>query len=362
MGKNPRVKMDSLESFQHFIKLPTHLMNFLAEWIHIEISQLLILKQIAQNNRAYIQFDQPKGKSGKVRTLSAPCPVLKKIQQHINNLIMLHIPVHKATYGCRIGCSNLELARSFSGFTKSMYKLDLIQAFPSVSRHRAWSNLNKPINFQLHKDGSGLKAEEMHMLADAVIDLVIYCDILPQGAPSSPTVFNICCGKMDRLLTEYLLSHTRKTGTLYRYGRYVDDLNFACEKPDGFSDEMRREIKNIIRKECGFSVHKKSDNTKVSKELYVPQVGGQLVTELCGIRLHQEPGKLTLAKETLSRYRTRLDAIKKRIQTGEKIDSQMMGEARGMIGYVKAVYSGRDIPSAVAKLIPEVIAGLTENR
>lgn len=96
-------------------------------------------------------------------------------------------------------------------------------------------------------------------------------NVLPQGAPTSPTLTNIVCQKMDHRLNGV----AKRFGL--RYTRYVDDITFSSmhnvyNKDSEFLAEMNR-----IIKEQGFEI--KSSKTRLQKEGYRQEVTGIIVNE-----------------------------------------------------------------------------------
>lgn len=344
MSKNKRVVIkgcDKPEIFNTFLGLSGKLLNFLASWIHVSYGDLVVAQQLFQNGKAYHEVQIPKNRNEK-RILYVPAEEIKLIQRHILNHILSYIPLHFSTYGCRTGVSFVTGAKKLTGFAHSLYSIDLRHAFPSVTRRRVEANINKPVCYQLAQFGIPLSTAETKQLVDTILDLTVYRDSIPQGAPTSPVFLNICCRKLDREITNFLHRLSENTGVIHRYIRYVDDISIGSEIPDGLSEKDRKKICQIV-KESGFHVHP-------DKEKYIPQLGKREVAEVTGVRIHLD-GKLTLDKKVLNSYRTRLHAMTERAKAGDK-SSQLNGEIHGLIGYIHQVY-GEKLPSSLSKVAQE---------
>lgn len=342
MAKRQVVKgCDKPEVFQTFLGLSSKLLNFLSTWIHVSYGDLVVAQQLFQNGKAYHEVQIPKNRKEK-RILYVPAEEIKLIQRHILDHILSFIPLHFSAYGCRSGVSFVTGARKLTGFAHCLYSIDLRHAFPSVTRRRVEANINKPVCFQLAQFGIPFSMDETKQLVDSLLDLMVYQDSIPQGAPTSPALLNICCRKLDREITHFLYQLSESTGVIHRYIRYVDDISIGSEIPDGLNEENRKKIRQIV-KDAGFHVHP-------DKEKYVAQLGKREVAEVTGVRIHLD-GKLTLDKKVLNGYRTKLNAMINRAKAGDK-SSQLNGEIHGLIGYIHQVY-GEKLPSSLAKVAQE---------
>ncbi len=96
-------------------------------------------------------------------------------------------------------------------------------------------------------------------------------NVLPQGAPTSPTITNIICQKLD-----FLLSGVAKRFGL-KYSRYADDITFSSMhnvyQPNS---EFLNELHRIIAQQ---NFHIKESKTRLQKEGYRQEVTGLLVNE-----------------------------------------------------------------------------------
>lgn len=114
-------------------------------------------------------------------------------------------------------------------------------------------------------------------ISSAFAKLSTYKKRLPQGAPSSPTIANIICKRLDSRLLAYCNKNS------ISYTRYADDLTFSstvAEYPptrtiyaiiqsEGFEINIRKE--RIIRSSCrqivtGLVVNKKVSVLRIEKK------------------------------------------------------------------------------------------------
>lgn len=161
----------------------------------------------------YTTFQVPKKKKGEFRTIDAPVPELKYIQRCLNVILQtLHTP-HAAAMGFVPGRSVADNAMRHLG-QNYVYNIDLKDFFPSISAGRIFKRLQaKPFC---------LNAE----LASLITDLCCHTNVdgrrvLPQGAPTSPTLTNIVCERLDRKLQQLAKAYGLK------YTRYADDITFS---------------------------------------------------------------------------------------------------------------------------------------
>jgi retron-type reverse transcriptase len=96
-------------------------------------------------------------------------------------------------------------------------------------------------------------------------------NVLPQGAPTSPTITNIICKKMDHRLG----GAAKRFGL--RYTRYADDITFSSmHNVYQEGSEFIKEIQRIISDQ-GFEI--KSSKTRLQKDGFRKEVTGLTVNE-----------------------------------------------------------------------------------
>jgi RNA-directed DNA polymerase len=227
----------------------------------------------------YRRFSIPK-KSGEKRIIYAPNKGLKSIQKCLNLIFqVIYNPSH-AAMGFVPGKSIVDNAKVHAG-SVYVYNIDLKDFFPSIDQARWWGRLqHAPFNLK--------KGTERGEIANIIA--VLCCHnmkverkdengewqiekrwVLPQGAPTSPTITNIICQQLDF----YLLAVAKRFGL--KYTRYADDITFSSmhnvyQKDSDFLKELHR----IIEEQ---NFHIKESKTRLQKQGYRQEVTGLLVNE-----------------------------------------------------------------------------------
>ncbi len=281
-----------------------------------------------KNNRNPVRYKTftIRKKSGKMRTIHAPVKGLKAIQTCLNIMLQeVHEP-HAAAMGFVPGKSIVDNARLHVG-QAFVYNIDLKDFFPSIDQARVWGrlqappfNLQKgtprlkianliaglcchsvvvgerieegtfPLDFKVQDTGRESymnvlrlyleKKEKIHLMSQELQDFVkwvvteeIYMHVLPQGAPTSPTLTNIICERLDRRLTCLAARFN------LRYSRYADDITFSSGKDVfvyGKNSVFLKELQQIIH---GQNFRINESKTRLQKPGYRQEVTGLTVNE-----------------------------------------------------------------------------------
>ncbi len=231
-----------------------------------------------------------KKKSGAYRTIHAPVKGLKEFQKALNIILQsMHEP-HAATTGFVLGKSIVDNAKVHVDQIY-VYNLDLKDFFPSVDKSRVWGRL-LVAPFDLNSSAERKKIANIiatlsctPMEVERLVDnqwTKITTSVLPQGAPTSPTLTNAICERLDKQLS----------GVAKRFGlnytRYADDITFSSKhnnyevSPNIFekifvaNSSFDREIRRIIAIQ---KFHVKESKVRLQKEAYRQEVTGLLVNE-----------------------------------------------------------------------------------
>ena len=226
-------------------------------------------------------------RDGSPRLISAPKPELKAIQRWIAREITEHLPVHGAAHGFVIGRS-IATNAIVHATARVVVKLDIKGFYPTVTTRRVKGLLRR----------AGLGEQVATLLALLVTEspreevvthgrtyyVATGPRSLPQGAPTSPSITNALCLRMDCRLSGL----ARKLGC--RYTRYADDLTFSwhgearprvTESGDPASEPERpaigtllRAVRMIVGSE-GFEIHTKK--TRVMRKGARQKVTGLVV-------------------------------------------------------------------------------------
>ncbi|MBK6964938.1 MAG: RNA-directed DNA polymerase [Bacteroidales bacterium] len=217
-----------------------------AEAIPFELCHLNYHCNPKNNKARYYSFSIRK-KSGALRTIHAPNKGLKALQKCLNLILQVIFEPHKAATGFMPGKSIVDNAKIHTG-KNYVYNIDLKDFFPSIEKARIYSRLKFP-PFNLDNERSklaniiaGLCCQEMEVeriVDEKWIKKMEY--VLPQGAPTSPTLTNIICERLDRRLS----GAAKKNGL--SYSRYADDITFSSNHNKYQKDgEFLKEVERII--------------------------------------------------------------------------------------------------------------------
>jgi hypothetical protein len=170
----------------------------------------------------YVEFEIPKAKGG-TRRIAAPRAKLRKVQRTLLDEILAKVPQHDASHGFTTGRSTVTNAAPHAG-AAIVIKLDLKDFFPTV-HYRRVKGLFVQLGYAAPVAGllAGLTTYRPRLPSGEVI----WPGVLPQGAPTSPALANLCCRRMDARLSKL----AAKYGATYT--RYADDMTFSFAKaPD----------------------------------------------------------------------------------------------------------------------------------
>ncbi|TAH22442.1 MAG: RNA-directed DNA polymerase [Cytophagales bacterium] len=170
-----------------------------------------------------------KKKSGENRFILAPHRYLKLIQKCLNVVLNVVFEPHWASHGFVLDKNIVTNARKHIG-KNYVLNVDLEDFFPSISFRRVKTVLQLP-PFNLNDE-----------LAFLIANLCCYENSLPQGAPTSPTLSNIVCQKLDRKLARFAKENR------VSYSRYADDITFSA-RTDLFDEDFLNRLKEIILSE-----------------------------------------------------------------------------------------------------------------
>jgi hypothetical protein len=200
---------------------------------------------------------------GSIRLIEAPKPRLKQLQRQILAGILEAMPVHPAAHGFLKNHSVQTFAASHVG-RQVVLRMDLQDFFPSIRRARiaalfrtagypeSIADLLAALCTHVAPRGLFAKsnfAEAIHpaQLRDAQL---LYTEPhLPQGAPSSPALANLCAYRVDCRLAG--LAHAADAV----YTRYADDLAFSGGEAFARTVDRFQIQASAILLEEGFQVH-----------------------------------------------------------------------------------------------------------
>ncbi len=244
----------------------------LAEWLALDLTDLLWLADLkglaSKLNRPPLQHYHyrilPKA-SGRLRLIEIPKPRLKDVQRQILFHVLNKFPPHPAAHGFVKSRSILSFVRPHVG-RPIVLRMDLQDFFPTFPAARIAAffrtagypesvadllgglcSTTAPRSLWL-KSASDYGFENIYQARDMYSK-----PHLPQGAPTSPALANVCAYRMDCRLAGL----ARSVGA--EYTRYADDLAFSGD--ESFARHVDRFSIHVaaILLEEGFSVnHRKT--------------------------------------------------------------------------------------------------------
>jgi hypothetical protein len=278
-------------------------------------------------------------RDGSPRLISAPKPELKRIQRWIAHEITEHLPIHGAAHGFVAGRS-IATNAIVHATARIVVKLDIKGFYPTVTTRRVKGLLRR----------AGLGEQVATLLALLVTEspreevvthgrtyyVATGPRSLPQGAPTSPSITNALCLRMDCRLSGL----ARQLGC--RYTRYADDLTFswhgteppraapratepgapAAEPKGSAIGTLLRAVRMIVKSE-GFEIHTKK--TRVMRKGARQKVTGLVVnTAPAGVPSVRVP------REAVRRLRA---AIKNR-ELGRPGQGESLEQLKGLAAFV----------------------------
>jgi RNA-directed DNA polymerase len=172
-------------------------------------------------------------RSGGLRLIESPKPMLKQIQRKILSSIIDRVPIHPAVHGFCHGRSIKTFAQPHAG-QRVVLRMDIQDFFPSISGARVqtlFRTMGYPESVADRLGGLCTNATPGGVWRAATpdpepSDLRALRDLygrphLPQGVPTSPALANLCTYRLD-----CRLSGLAKAVEAV-YTRYADDLAFS---------------------------------------------------------------------------------------------------------------------------------------
>jgi retron-type reverse transcriptase len=198
-------------------------------------------------------------KSGKIRLIEAPKPRLKEIQRQVLSGILDLIPAHPAAHG-------FVKERSIKTFAaphvarRVVLRMDLQDFFPSLAARRIqtfFRTAGYPESVADLLGGLCTNAVRLDLDKEPDIDSTLLREAralysrphLPQGAPTSPALANLCAYRVDCRLTGLAQSAGAQ------YTRYAHDLAFSGDEVFDRSVERFKTHAAAILLEEGFNVN-----------------------------------------------------------------------------------------------------------
>ena len=269
----------------------------LADWLGLETSEVewfadlwgLAGKRGSRPQLAHYHYRVlAKGSSGNLRLIESPKPRLKQLQRQILSQILYKIPIHRAVHGFTKG-------RSIKTFTaphvgqRVVLRMDLQDFFPSISRARIQSlfrTMGYPERVADLLGGICTNATPRAVWSGCAREAnpnslwetrALYAQPhLPQGAPVSPALANLCTYRVDCRLTGL----AKCAGA--QYTRYADDLAFSGDENFERRAERFSTHVAVILDEEGFRVNHRK--TRIMRQGVRQHLAGLVVNRHANVR------------------------------------------------------------------------------
>jgi RNA-directed DNA polymerase len=249
----------------------------LAEWLGVDVPQLDWFADCRRREadvpagplRHYTYHWRVKS-TGRARLLEQPKQKLKAIQRRILHEILDRVPPHEAVHGYRRGRSIVTAVAPHAG-REIVLHFDLRDFFPSIRQSRVnalFQTLGYPRSVAriLTRLCTNVVPEEVWVAAPPSMKQLLRSPHLPQGAPTSPALSNLCANSLDRRLAALA------TSCEANYTRYADDLTFSGGRAlERAARRFQIEVCRIALEE-GFEVH--THKSRFMRQGVRQQVGG----------------------------------------------------------------------------------------
>jgi hypothetical protein len=281
--KNAFGEMDSKGDFLLLLNY-TKVLLYGSKTTPFELKNINYHSNPNSNKKRYSQFSIKK-KSGGERIINSPTYGLKTIQKCLNLIFQTIYDVNPVATGFVPEKSIVDNAKKHLD-SYYIYNIDLKDFFPSIDAGRVWGRLKyAPFNLAETKGRiellnviTWLCSDEMEVerLDENKVWQKVKRNVLPQGAPTSPTLSNIICQQLDF----YMSAVAKRFGL--RYSRYADDMTFSSlhnvyQKDGDFFKEIHR-----IVSEQGFFI--KENKTRLQKQGFRQEVTGLIVNEKVNVQ------------------------------------------------------------------------------
>jgi retron-type reverse transcriptase len=291
----------------------------LAKILDLSIPRLrwLVYHREVDTGTHYRRWKIPKRDGGE-RLISAPKKDLKIAQKWIARYITEHLPVHGAAHGFLVGRSIKTNAIPHAG-ARVVVKVDLKDFYPTVTLPRVKGIFRKAGYGEQVATILALLATESPRIEQEIQGKKYWVATgprsLPQGAPTSPSITNTLCLKLDArisgLATKYGLKYTR----------YADDLTFSAFGRELQLGKFLHRLKLILEAE-GFRVHPKK--TRIMRGGARQRVTGLIVNRAEGAPPARVP------RETVRKLKA---AIFNR-EHGKARPDESLAQLRGLASFV----------------------------
>ncbi|MBL7868478.1 MAG: RNA-directed DNA polymerase [Flavobacterium lindanitolerans] len=249
-GKSPEFIESTLNYADNLIhyNLPVIFsLKHFSQIIGVDFHQLL---NVIENRGHYYSYYLIKKRKGGYRRIIAPHKNIRYLQDWIKINILDKVKIHSSATGFTKGKSILDNAKSHLD-SEVLLNIDLENFFESITEKRIygvfkWLGYHKNLAIEFAKICTVKMPEEKFdnlndISQEYFFDYYLLKEaVLVQGAPTSPSLSNIICIKLDNRFNK--LANKRGIS----YSRYADDITFSGNKDSLPSYNL---VKKIIESE-----------------------------------------------------------------------------------------------------------------
>lgn len=218
----------------------------------------------ANTNLYYISYKIRKANKKGFRYIDAPNDKLKLIQRNLVKNLFSKVKVADEAHGFTFKKSAVTNAQHHLG-NNILLSIDIKDFFPSIQMN----TIVKALVFAMLNSRIFLDRKDFKIL----ISLVTYLGKLPQGAPTSPIISNICLFKLDEDLSSYFKEKE------IVYTRYADDITLSHKNKNiSFIDDIITIKQNLEKYDLKINKSK----TKVLKRNKRMCVTGVVINDKLG--------------------------------------------------------------------------------
>ncbi|MFC2073792.1 reverse transcriptase domain-containing protein [Campylobacterota bacterium] len=294
-------------------------------------------------------------KSGGTRMIFAPNKSLKHILKTLNIILQCVYKPQKAAHGFVQMKSVVTNAQHHVG-KNYVYNIDLKDFFPSIHQARVWKRIQMP-PFNLTGDRQNIanliagltcyqyknvnlsnKKHSIFFQDNLKVD-EIKSNFLPQGSPTSPTISNIICDRLDKKLFNLAKRFNAK------YTRYADDITFSSmHNIYQENSDFLIKLYEIIH-EQNFEIN--PEKTRLQKRGYKQEVTGIIVNDKTNVtrRYVKQLRAMLYAIEKFGIEKAQKD-FKKHYKNEKGVVKKgtpdMMSVLKGKLEYLKMVKGEED--------------------
>lgn len=218
---------------------------------------ITLLRRIREGEPVYQKIYLSKRDGGR-REINVPSRALKTVQRKLNRRLLAELSVNKNAFGFSRGGIINAIEPHLN--SRVLLCVDFQNAFPTVRRENLMDALiGGRVVWQCgpwwKKSSYSVKPGIFSWYAaNAIADLTALEDKLPQGAPTSPRLFDLVCYDLDKRLSAL----ANRVGGIYT--RYADNIFFSLVSKENFDKALSRTIMHIIEGRRGvmpkFNWHK----------------------------------------------------------------------------------------------------------